>query len=85
MRKKLKANTRKMEVYTMANGKFLPLGERKYLSMKDMAGHLGLGFTKVKEIVRGGEFTGFITIGKSNKVMIDRVAFEKWIEERGHI
>ena len=57
----------------MANGKFLPLGERKYLSMKDMAGHLGLGFTKVKEIVRGGEFTGFITIGKSNKVMIDRV------------
>ena len=22
----------------MANGKFLPLGERKYLSMKDMAG-----------------------------------------------
>ena len=27
-----------MEVYTMANGKFLPLGERKYLSMKDMAG-----------------------------------------------
>lgn len=50
----------------MANGKFLPLGERKYLSMKDMAGHLGLGFTKVKEIVRGGEFTGFITIGKSS-------------------
>ena len=40
-----------MEVYTMANGKFLPLGERKYLSMKDMAGHLGLGFTKVKEIM----------------------------------
>ena len=35
----------------MANGKFLPLGERKYLSMKDMAGHLGLGFTKVKEIM----------------------------------
>ena len=31
----------------MANGKFLPLGERKYLSMKEMAGHLGLGFTKV--------------------------------------
>ena len=53
--------------------------------MKDMAGHLGLGFTKVKEIIRGGEFTGFITIGKSNKVMIDRVAFEKWIEEKGHI
>ena len=51
----------------MANGKFLPLGERKYLSMKDMAGHLGLGFTKVKEIIRGGEFTEFITIGKSNK------------------
>ena len=39
----------------MANGKFLPLGERKYLSMKDTAGYMGLGFTKVKEIIQGGE------------------------------
>lgn len=83
--KEIEDKYRKMEVFIMANGKFLPLGQRKYLSMKDMAGHLGLGFTKVKEIIRGGEFTGFITIGKSNKVMIDRVAFEKWIEEKGHI
>ena len=55
--KEIEDKYRKMEVFTMANGKFLPLGERKYLSMKDMAGHLGLGFTKVKEIIRGGEFT----------------------------
>lgn len=83
--KEIEIKLLEMEVLEMANGKFLPLGERKYLSMKDTAGYMGLGFTKVKEIIRGGEFTEYITIGKSNKVMVDRVAFEQFVKDKGHI
>ena len=69
----------------MAGTAGVPLAERKYLTVKDTSAHMGLGITLIKHIIKGGEFTGFITVGKSNNVMIDRVAFEKWVEEKGHV
>lgn len=69
----------------MAGKLGLPLGERKYLTINDTAAYMGLGMTKVKNIIKDREFTEFITVGKSNKVMIDRAAFEKWVVEKGHI
>lgn len=69
----------------MAGKLGLSLGERKYLTINDTAAYMGLGMTKVKNIIKDREFTEFITVGKSNKVMIDRAAFEKWVVEKGHI
>ena len=69
----------------MAGTAGIPFGERKYLTVNDTSAYMGLGVTKLKNIIKGGEFKDYITVGKSNKVMIDREAFEKWVVEQGHI
>ena len=63
----------------------LPYAERKYLSMKEMGQYMGIGLNRMKQIKKDGEFTAYITVGKQGKVMIDRAAFEQWIEEKGYI
>lgn len=63
----------------------LPLKDRKYLSLKEMCQYTGLGVDKIRQIINDGVFTKFFTVGKQNKLMIDRVAFEEWIETIDHI
>ena len=63
----------------------VPMNQRKYLSMKEAGQYTGIGLDRMKQIKKDGEFTKYITVGKQNKVLIDRVAFEQWLEEKGHI
>ena len=53
--------------------------------MIDMGQYTGIVLTRIKKMKQDGEFDCYITVGKQNKVLIDRVAFEKLLEERGHI
>ena len=69
----------------MAGTAGVPLKDRKYLTVKDMSAHMGLGIIMIKNIIKGGKFKDYITVGKSKKVMIDCEAFEKWVVEQGHI
>ena len=63
----------------------VPMNQRKYLSMKEAGQYTGIGLDRMKQIKKDGEFTKYITVGKQNKVLIDRVAFEQWLEEKCHI
>ncbi len=53
--------------------------------MKDMDQYMGISLNRIKQMRQDGKFICYITVGKQNKVLVDRVAFEKFIEERGHI
>ena len=69
----------------MAGTAGIPFGERKYLTINDTSAYMGLGVTKLKNIIKGGEFEDYITVGKQNKVMVDRIAFENFLKAKKHI
>ena len=43
-----------MEVIEMAGTAGIPFGERKYLTINDTSAYMGLGVTKLKNIIKGG-------------------------------
>ena len=63
----------------------IPVQERTFLTQRELSRYTGISYDLVRKYVKGGEFKEYITVGKSNKVMIDRAAFEKWVVEKGHI
>ena len=62
-----------------------PLKERKKFNGENMLAQKGLGIIMIKKNNKGGEIKDYINVGKTNKSMIDREAFEKWVVEQGHI
>ena len=50
-----------MEVIEMAGTAGIPFGERKYLTINDTSAYMGLGVTKLKNIIKGGKFKEYIT------------------------
>ena len=63
----------------------IPVEKRQYITVKELAAHTGIGVDCIKSIVKGGEFQDFIIVGKQNKVMIDHVAFGKYVKAKRHI
>lgn len=63
----------------------IPATERTFITMKELAKCSGLSYDLVKKYVLDGEFEDYITVGKQNKVMVDRVVFEKHIKSKKHI
>lgn len=55
----------------------IPVQERTFLTMRELGRYTGISYDLVKKYVKGGEFEDYITVGKQNKVMVDRIAFEK--------
>lgn len=59
--------------------------ERTFLTIKEICEHTGIALNLTRQIIKDGEFKDFITIGKQNKVMVDRVAFEQFVKSKKHI
>lgn len=63
----------------------IPAGERTFLSMREVGRYTGISYDLVRKYVKDKEFEDYITVGKQNKVMVDRVAFENFIKSKKHI
>lgn len=59
--------------------------DRTFLTLRELSRHTGISYDLVNKYVKDGEFEDFITVGKQNKVMVDRTAFEKYIKSKKHI
>ena len=62
-----------------------PLDQKAFLTLREAARHTGIGYDLTKQLIKGGEFKDIITVGKQNKVLIDRVAYVNFIKNKGHI
>ena len=62
-----------------------PLNEKAFLTIKEAAKYTGIGYGLTKQLILGGEFKGIITVGKQNKVMVNRVAYEQFVQNKGHV
>lgn len=63
----------------------IPAEERTFLTIKEVSQYTGIGLGVTRQIIKGGEFQDFFTVGKQNKIMVDRVAFEQFVKSKKHI
>lgn len=63
----------------------IPVEERTFLTIKEVCEYTGIALNLTRQIIKDGEFQDFITVGKQNKVMVDRVAFEQFVKSKKHI
>ncbi len=63
----------------------IPVEERTFLTIKEVCEYTGIALNLTRKIIKDGEFQDFITVGKQNKVMVDRVAFEQFVKSKKHI
>lgn len=62
-----------------------PLDQKAFLTLKEAAKHTGIGYDLTKQLVKGGEFKDYITVGKQNKLLVDRVAYVDFIKQKGYV
>ena len=63
----------------------IPVQERTFLTQRELGRYTGISYDLVRKYVKDREFEDYITVGKQNKVMVDRVAFENFIKSKKHI
>lgn len=63
----------------------IPVQERTFLTQRELSRYTGISYDLVRKYVKGGEFEAYITVGKQNKVMVDRIAFENFLKSKKHI
>ncbi len=63
----------------------IPAQERTFLTLRELGRYTGISYDLVKKCVKNREFEDYITVGKQNKVMVDRIAFENFIKAKKHI
>ena len=63
----------------------IPVQERTFLTQRELSRYTGISYDLVRKYVKCGEFEDYITVGKQNKVMVDRIAFENFLKAKKHI
>lgn len=63
----------------------IPVQERTFLTQRELSRYTGISYDLVRKYVKDREFEDYITVGKQNKVMVDRIAFENFLKAKKHI
>ena len=82
-------NKKKDEVIHMAKPKgwedTTPLNEKGFLTMKEAAKYTGIGYQLTKQLILSGEFPDIITVGKQNRVLVDKNSYMEFLKQKGHV